>query len=109
MNHFVYQVMVHVQSIHGGLPRLTANTRLRDQTRSLVPSNSSLVRSSFTIRNPLSAILKSTPLLSTDGVHHYDEYGLRNIEDEPFEILNIHKEEIGFVKAWLEEWDAMHT
>ena len=38
-----------------------------------------------------------------DGVHHYDEYGLRNIRDEPKEILKIHEEMIGFVRAWLED------
>jgi hypothetical protein len=26
------------------------------------------------------------------GVHHYDEFGLRNLEDEPPEILKIHRE-----------------
>ena len=44
-----------------------------------------------------------------DGVHHYDENGLKVMDDEPFEILNIHKEEIAFVKAWLEDWDAIHA
>ncbi|TCD70549.1 hypothetical protein EIP91_002895 [Steccherinum ochraceum] len=40
------------------------------------------------------------------GVHHYDEYGLANMEDEPEEILKIHKEMIHFVKAWLKDWDV---
>ena len=31
------------------------------------------------------------------------------MDDEPFEILNIHKEEIAFVKAWLEDWDTIHA
>ena len=44
-----------------------------------------------------------------DGVHHYDEYGLRNIEDEPPEILQIHKEMIHFVKEWLKDWDDMRV
>ena len=44
-----------------------------------------------------------------DGVHHYDEYGLRNIEDEPPEILQIHKEMIHFVKEWLKDWDNMRV
>ncbi|KAL5501476.1 MGSCP1 [Sanghuangporus vaninii] len=43
--------------------------------------------------------------LIPDGVHHYDENGLRNMDNEPFEILNIHKEEIAFVTTWLEDWN----
>ncbi|THH11148.1 hypothetical protein EW145_g846 [Phellinidium pouzarii] len=43
--------------------------------------------------------------LIPNGVHHYDENGLLNINDEPFEILNIHKEMIAFVKEWLKDWD----
>ena len=42
----------------------------------------------------------------TDGVHHYDEYGLRDISDEPPEILQIHKEMIHFVKEWLKDAKA---
>lgn len=45
-------------------------------------------------------------LLFQDGVHHYDEFGLRNIHDEPPEILKIHKEMIYFVKEWLKEFDS---
>lgn len=30
------------------------------------------------------------------------------MDEEPFQILNIHKEEIAFVKEWLKEWDALH-
>ncbi|KAJ3833081.1 serine carboxypeptidase S28-domain-containing protein [Lentinula raphanica] len=36
-----------------------------------------------------------------NGVHHYDEYGLRNPDDEPQEIQKIHKEMIAFVQSWL--------
>ena len=50
-----------------------------------------------------------TELFFVDGVHHYDEYGLKDMDAEPFEILNIHKEMIAFVKAWLEEWDDLHN
>ena len=39
-----------------------------------------------------------------DGVHHYDEYGLRDITQEPPEILKIHQEMIEFVTAWLDDW-----
>lgn len=46
--------------------------------------------------------------ISKDGVHHFDENGLENMDDEPFWILNIHKEEIAFVKEWLKEWDNLH-
>jgi hypothetical protein len=41
--------------------------------------------------------------LIPNGVHHYDEYGLPNIYDEPEEILQIHKEMISFVQDWLED------
>ncbi|KAJ4482389.1 serine carboxypeptidase S28-domain-containing protein [Lentinula aciculospora] len=39
-----------------------------------------------------------------NGVHHYDEYGLKNLEDEPPEIRNIHEEMIAFVREWLKDW-----
>jgi hypothetical protein len=39
-----------------------------------------------------------------DGVHHYDENGLRNLSQEPVEIRKIHEEMIAFVKKWLEDW-----
>ncbi|KAJ7597348.1 peptidase S28 [Mycena floridula] len=38
------------------------------------------------------------------AVHHWDEWGLKNIEDEPAEIRKIHKEMIGFVTEWLKDW-----
>ncbi|EPT05266.1 hypothetical protein FOMPIDRAFT_1013559 [Fomitopsis schrenkii] len=38
------------------------------------------------------------------GVHHYDEYGLRDLSAEPPEIEKIHLEMIEFVTAWLEDW-----
>ncbi|KZT44433.1 peptidase S28 [Sistotremastrum suecicum HHB10207 ss-3] len=44
--------------------------------------------------------------LIPNAVHHYDEYGLRNIEDEPAEILKIHLEMVHFVKEWLKDWEA---
>ncbi|KAI0917296.1 hypothetical protein AcW2_007465 [Taiwanofungus camphoratus] len=40
------------------------------------------------------------------GVHHYDEFGLRNISDEPPEIEKIHLEMIEFVTEWLKDWKA---
>ena len=42
--------------------------------------------------------------LGADGVHHYDENGLKNRKDEPPHIQRIHREIVGFVKAWLEGW-----
>lgn len=41
-----------------------------------------------------------------DGVHHFDENGLRNIEDEPPHIQKIHREIVGFVTEWLKDWKA---
>lgn len=41
-----------------------------------------------------------------DAVHHYDEYGLADIRDEPLEIMQIHLEMIHFVKEWLKDWDS---
>jgi hypothetical protein len=41
---------------------------------------------------------------TTQGVHHWDEGGLRDPLREPKEIQKIHHEEIKFVKAWLKEW-----
>ncbi|KAJ3799815.1 serine carboxypeptidase S28-domain-containing protein [Lentinula aff. detonsa] len=41
-----------------------------------------------------------------NGVHHYDEYGLKISENEPPEIRKIHEEMIAFVQAWLKDWKA---
>lgn len=41
-----------------------------------------------------------------DGVHHFDENGLRNIEDEPAHIQKIHREIVEFVTEWLKDWKA---
>ncbi|KAF8586289.1 peptidase S28 [Ramaria rubella] len=38
------------------------------------------------------------------GVHHWDENGLRDSEQEPADIQKIHGEEVEFVKAWLKDW-----
>jgi len=43
-----------------------------------------------------------------NGVHHYDEYGLKNILDEPPEIRKIHAEMITFVSSWLKDWNVEH-
>ena len=44
----------------------------------------------------------------SDGVHHYDEYGLKNIFEEPPEIRKIHAEMITFVISWLKDWHIEH-
>ncbi|TDL22164.1 peptidase S28 [Rickenella mellea] len=44
--------------------------------------------------------------LIPNGVHHYDEYGLRKLRDEPLEIQKIHEEMIYFVKEWLKDRDS---
>jgi len=43
-----------------------------------------------------------------DGVHHYDEYGLANLLEEPPEIRKIHAEMIHFVNSWLRDWNVEH-
>ncbi|KAF8214964.1 serine carboxypeptidase S28-domain-containing protein [Mycena galopus ATCC 62051] len=40
------------------------------------------------------------------GVHHFDEWGLLDLDDEPVEIRKIHLEMIHFVKEWLKDWKA---
>ncbi|KAJ7758085.1 serine carboxypeptidase S28-domain-containing protein [Mycena maculata] len=51
-----------------------------------------------------------TPLrpfkLIPGGVHHYDEWGLLDLADEPPEIRKIHEEMIDFVGEWLKDWKA---
>ncbi|KIK97898.1 hypothetical protein PAXRUDRAFT_824481 [Paxillus rubicundulus Ve08.2h10] len=44
--------------------------------------------------------------LIPDAVHHYDEYGLRDITAEPPEIQQIHYEMIAFVLEWLKDFGA---
>ncbi|EEB92453.1 hypothetical protein MPER_09034 [Moniliophthora perniciosa FA553] len=39
------------------------------------------------------------------AVHHWDENGLENLEDEPEEIRKIHEETIEFVMEWLKDWN----
>ncbi|KAJ3562051.1 hypothetical protein NP233_g9817 [Leucocoprinus birnbaumii] len=38
------------------------------------------------------------------AVHHWDEYGLADLSQEPEEIQKIHAEMVAFVEAWLEDW-----
>ncbi|KAF9234953.1 peptidase S28 [Melanogaster broomeanus] len=44
--------------------------------------------------------------LIPDAVHHYDEYGLRDLSAEPEEIQKIHYEMIAFVLEWLKDFKA---
>lgn len=44
--------------------------------------------------------------LIPNGVHHYDENGLRVHTNEPPHIQKIHREEVEFVRAWLKDWKA---
>lgn len=46
--------------------------------------------------------------LIPNAVHHYDEYGLADIRDEPLEIMQIHLEMIHFVTEWLKDWESVH-
>jgi hypothetical protein len=39
-----------------------------------------------------------------DGVHHYDENGLKHPKDEPYHIQKIHREIVEFVTEWLKDW-----
>ncbi|EIW59107.1 peptidase S28 [Trametes versicolor FP-101664 SS1] len=41
-----------------------------------------------------------------NAVHHYDEYGRRNLSEEPIEIQQIHEQMIGFVVSWLSDWEV---
>ncbi|KAI8971168.1 peptidase S28 [Trametes punicea] len=56
-------------------------------------------------RDRADTILRPFKLIR-NGVHHYDEYGRRNMSEEPPEIQLIHEEMIGFVSSWLEDWKA---
>lgn len=39
-----------------------------------------------------------------NAIHHYDENGLKNHDDEPGRIRDIHEFEVLFVKEWLSQW-----
>lgn len=68
------------------------------RTPSFAHSSSSLVRFFPLLLNSVLTIIRPE-----DGVHHYDEYGLANIADEPEEIRKIHGEMIAFVMEWLKD------
>jgi hypothetical protein len=52
-------------------------------------------------------------ILIEGGVHHWDQFGskpgARSSWVAPENVQAVHKEEIRFVKAWLEEWRAEHA
>lgn len=73
------------------------------KTRFFAPSNS------YPVSDPQHLNQALGTENAVDGVHHYDEYGLANINDEPPEILKIHKEMIHFVKEWLKDWDNVRV
>lgn len=73
------------------------------KTRFSAPSNS------YPVSDPQHLNQALVVEMAVDGVHHYDEYGLANINDEPPEILKIHKEMIHFVKEWLKDWDDVRV
>ncbi|KAJ2986041.1 hypothetical protein NUW54_g9926 [Trametes sanguinea] len=56
-------------------------------------------------RDRVDTILRPFKLIP-NAVHHYDEYGRRNMSEEPPEIQLIHEEMIGFVVSWLADWEA---
>ena len=42
-----------------------------------------------------------------DGsVHHWDENGRSDLQEEPSQIQMIHSEMVTFVVSWLEDWTA---
>ncbi|KAH7909806.1 serine carboxypeptidase S28-domain-containing protein, partial [Hygrophoropsis aurantiaca] len=47
--------------------------------------------------------------LIPNGVHHYDEYGLKDSSAEPPEIRQIHSEMVEFVLEWLKDFKAPKT
>ncbi|KIY51723.1 peptidase S28 [Fistulina hepatica ATCC 64428] len=53
----------------------------------------------------LDTVLRPFKLIP-NGVHHYDEWGLLNMGDEPPEIRKIHGEIIAFVMEWLKDWKS---
>ena len=47
-------------------------------------------------------------LLITGAGHHWDSYGILDVEAEPDFIRAAHEWEIRRVKTWLQEWDQQH-
>lgn len=49
--------------------------------------------------------LLEIPKSVKEGVHHWDENGLADHDEEPLDIQAIHYAEVEFVTAWLEEFE----
>ncbi|PNS15019.1 cell division control protein 42 [Sphaceloma murrayae] len=47
---------------------------------------------------------RNPQLLITGAGHHWDSYGIRDVDAEPLFIREAHRWEIRIVRAWLEEW-----
>jgi hypothetical protein len=47
-------------------------------------------------------------MLITGGGHHWDSYGILDLDAEPDFIKAAHQWEIRMVRTWLEEWDQTH-
>lgn len=43
-------------------------------------------------------------MFNLGAVHHWDEYGLSDLTQEPPEIQEIHAAEVAFVEEWLADW-----
>ncbi|KAH9480734.1 putative extracellular serine carboxypeptidase [Psilocybe cubensis] len=71
-----------------------------DPWRPVTPHSDDAPKRNDTILRPFKLI--------PNAVHHYDEYGLANIFQEPPEIRKIHAEMISFVTSWLKDWNKEH-
>jgi len=97
------------------MPFFSSFSKLVDPWRPNTPHSVYAPEREDTILRPFKLIPRKpcpklcTPLMilnTLDAVHHYDEYGLRNMSQEPPEILKIHEEMIAFVLEWLKDWKA---
>ncbi|WVN88054.1 uncharacterized protein L203_103253 [Cryptococcus depauperatus CBS 7841] len=68
----------------------------RDPWRPMTPQSDTAERRESTIQRPVHIIF--------DGVHHYDENGLKNHLEEPARIRDVHDFEKLFVSEWLLQW-----
>ena len=97
---------MNYQLIHGDRILHTAMKLINAKIPSFVLSKSYLVRYCL-FEEGIKEVLSDDDVF-LDGVHHYDEYGLKNIFDEPPEIRKIHEEMIAFVNSWLKDWNVEH-
>ena len=66
-----------------------------DPWRPVTPQSDHAIKRNSTALRPV--------ILIPDAVHHYDENGLKNPQDEPERIRKVHAEMVEFVKGWLKE------